>query len=735
MLKKFPYYRQPDQMTCGATCLRMVAKHYGKSISLPKLKQLTETTREGASLKGLAEAAEQIGFRTLGVKINFQKLEEEAPLPCIVHWRQQHFVVVYKIKKNKVYVADPAHGLLQYSVQEFINSWVSSNANELTYEGVALLLEPTPKLQQTQTDDTDTTKRGFSFLYQYLFRYKKFIVQLAVGLIAGSLLQLIFPFLTQSVVDVGIQNQDIHFIYLVLFAQLFLFIGRTSIELIRNWILLHLSTRINISLISDFFIKLMNLPIAFFDTKMTGDIMQRINDHKRIENLLTSSSLNVLFSMFNLIVFGVVLAWYNLQIFAVFVVGSVLFFAWTVLFLKKRKDLDYKRFAQMSSEQSKIIEMINGMQEIKLHNAERQKRWSWEYLQARLFKIEMKSLALNQTQNIGSNFINEIKNIFITILSAKLVIDGQITLGMMLSISYIIGQLNSPIIQIIAFIHSAQDAKIALERLSEIHNKEDEENNEEQKIYDLPENDDIILKNIHFRYIGSSEEVIKGLDLTIPANKITAIVGASGSGKTTLMKMLLKFYEPNQGEINLGHYHLKNIAQQTWRANSGVVMQEGYIFNDTISNNIAVGEDSIDKERLRKAVAIANIKEFIEQLPLAYNTKIGMEGVGMSTGQKQRLLISRAVYKNPKFIFFDEATSALDANNEKVIMENLNQFFKERTAVVIAHRLSTVKNADQIVVLDKGKIIEKGTHQELIDLKGNYYHLVKNQLELEKLNA
>ncbi|MCB9335469.1 MAG: peptidase domain-containing ABC transporter [Flavobacteriales bacterium] len=735
MLKKFPYYRQPDQMTCGATCLRMVAKHYGKSISLPKLKQLTETTREGASLKGLAEAAEQIGFRTLGVKINFQKLEEEAPLPCIVHWRQQHFVVVYKIKKNKVYVADPAHGLLQYSVQEFINSWVSSNANELTYEGVALLLEPTPKLQQTQTDDTDTTKRGFSFLYQYLFRYKKFIVQLAVGLIAGSLLQLIFPFLTQSVVDVGIQNQDIHFIYLVLFAQLFLFIGRTSIELIRNWILLHLSTRINISLISDFFIKLMNLPIAFFDTKMTGDIMQRINDHKRIENLLTSSSLNVLFSMFNLIVFGVVLAWYNLQIFAVFVVGSVLFFAWTVLFLKKRKDLDYKRFAQMSSEQSKIIEMINGMQEIKLHNAERQKRWSWEYLQARLFKIEMKSLALNQSQNIGSNFINEVKNIFITILSAKLVIDGQITLGMMLSISYIIGQLNSPIIQIIAFIHSAQDAKIALERLSEIHNKEDEENNEEQKIFDLPENDDIILKNIHFRYIGSSEEVIKGLDLTIPTNKITAIVGASGSGKTTLMKMLLKFYEPNQGEINLGHYHLKNISQQTWRANSGVVMQEGYIFNDTIANNIAVGEDSIDKERLRKAVAIANIKEFIEQLPLAYNTKIGMEGIGMSTGQKQRLLIARAVYKNPKFIFFDEATSALDANNEKVIMENLNQFFKERTAVVIAHRLSTVKNADQIVVLDKGKIIEKGTHQELIDLKGNYYHLVKNQLELEKLNA
>ena len=725
----FPFYKQPDQMDCGATCLRIIAKHYGRSISLAKLRKLAETTREGASLKTLANAAEKIGFRTLAGKMNFEKLLEKAPLPCLIHWGQYHFVVVYRIQKDKVFVSDPAHGLLEYTKQDFIKSWIGNNADDKTQEGIVLLFEPTPKLNQTELDDV-ADKQGFSFLFQYLFRYKKFLVQLIIGLLAGSLLQLIFPFLTQSVVDVGIQNQDINFIYLILAAQLFLFIGRTSIELIRGWILLHLSTRINISLISDFFIKLMNLPIAFFDSKMTGDIMQRINDHQRIENLLTTSSLNVLFSMFNLVIFGGVLAWYSMQIFTIFLIGSILYFVWVMLFLKKRKDLDYQQFTQMSGEQSKVMELINGMQEIKLFNAELQKRWSWEHIQARLFKVEVKNLALEQTQTIGSNFINEIKNILITIFSAKLVIDGEITLGMMLSISYIIGQLNSPIQQLIGFTHSAQDAKIALERLSEIHNKEDEENIEDEKIHDVPLNEDLNLKNVHFRYIGSLEEVIKGLVLTIPTNKITAIVGSSGSGKTTLMKMLLKFYEPNSGEINLGNNHLSNISHSAWREECGVVMQDGYIFNDTIANNIAIGQDVIDKERLKKAVEIANIKDYIDQLPLGYNTKIGMEGVGMSGGQKQRLFIARAVYKNPNFIFFDEATSSLDANNEKIIMENLNQFFKDRTAVVIAHRLSTVKNADQIVVLEKGKIIERGTHKELTALKGNYYNLVKNQLEL-----
>jgi ATP-binding cassette subfamily B protein len=553
-----------------------------------------------------------------------------------------------------------------------------------------------------------------------------------IGLIAASLLQLIFPFLTQSIVDVGIKNQDIHFIYLILFAQLALFVGRTAIEVIRSWILLHLSTRINISLVSDFFIKLMNLPIAFFDTRMTGDILQRINDHKRIERILTTSSLNVLFSMVNLVVFSFVLAYYNMTLFFIFLVGSFLYFLWIAIFLKKRRDLDYKRFSQVSQEQSKVIELVNGMQEIKLHNAEKQKRWGWEFLQARLFKVSIEGLALEQYQSVGSGFINELKNILITFLSAKLVIDGDITLGMMLAISYIVGQLNSPISQLINFIREVQDAKISLDRLSEIHNKEDEEPADIDFVKDVDEEADISVSNLSFRYTGSDQMVLKELDVTIPANKVTAIVGVSGSGKTTLMKLLLKFYEPNEGQIKLGNYNLENVSQKIWRSQSGVVMQEGYIFSDTIANNIAVGEDYVDKQKLAHAVDVANIKEYIETLPLSYNTKIGMEGVGLSTGQKQRLLIARSVYKNPNFLFFDEATSALDANNEKVIMEKLNTFFEDKTVVVIAHRLSTVRNADQIVVLEQGKIVEVGNHETLVKQKRNYYHLVKNQLELGK---
>lgn len=632
--------------------------------------------------------------------------------------------------KRTFYISDPAHGLLKYSQKEFLEHWIGKNAGENIEEGVALLLETTPKFYQTEFDKEE--RLGFKFLSKYIFKYKKFLWQLVLGLIAGSLLQLIFPFLTQSIVDVGIKNQNIHFIYLILLAQLFLFLGRTGVEIIRSWILLHLSTRINISLVSDFFIKLMNLPIAFFDVRMTGDILQRINDHRRIERILTTSSLNVLFSMINLVVFGIVLAYYSWQIFFIFLGGTILYFGWIVLFLKKRRDLDYKRFSQVSQEQSKVIELINGMQEIKLHNAEKQKRWGWEYVQARLFKVSVENLSLEQYQGVGSSFINELKNIFITVLSAILVINGEITLGMMLAISYIVGQLNSPIAQLINFIREVQDARISLDRLAEIHNKEDEEQQDDEKTHDIPKDAGIVVKNVSFRYIGSQDAVLKNLDLEIPANKITAIVGVSGSGKTTLMKLLLKFYEPEEGEIKIGNHDLKNIAQKTWRDKCGVVMQEGYIFNDTIAQNIAVGSDHIDKKKLAHAVDVANIKSFIETLPLSYNTKIGMEGVGLSTGQKQRLLIARAVYKNPEYLFFDEATSALDANNEKEIMEKLERFFVDKTVVVIAHRLSTVKNAHQIVVLDEGKIIEKGNHRELVKEKGAYYELVKNQLELGK---
>jgi len=728
-IKTFPFYKQPDIKDCGPTSLRIISKYYGKAIPLQQIRNLSETTREGSSLLGLSDAAENLGFRSLGVQVDFCTLLEEVPLPCIVHWNKHHFVVVYKIDKTgKIYISDPSYGLITYEKQEFIKFWIGENADENTKEGIALLLETTPAFFKNEFDEQES-KASFSFLSRYLFKYKSLVFQLAIGLLAGSLMSLILPFLTQSIVDVGIQNQDLNFIYLVLIAQVMLFLGKMGIEVIRSWILLHLSTRINISIISDFFIKLMKLPISFFDTRMTGDIMQRINDHHRIEQLLTNSSLNTLFSLVNLIIFSIVLLFYDYRLFLVYIIGAVLYVVWIIFFLKKRKELDYKRFSQVSQEQSKVIELINGMQEIKMHNAEKQKRWSWEFLQVKLFKLQIKSLSLEQWQSVGGNFINQIKDILVSFLSAKLVLEGNLTLGMMLSVQYIIGQLNSPLMQLIDFLKQTQDAKISLERLGEIHDKEDEENADEQYTHEIPQ-EDIEVQNLSFRYIGSDAFVFENLNLNIPYQKTTAIVGASGSGKTTLLKLLMKFYEPNEGEIKLGNTKLKNISPRTWRDHCGVVMQEGYVFNDTIAQNIAVGEDYIDKIKLRKAVKIANIKDFIEGLPLSYNTKIGNEGVGVSGGQRQRLFIARAVYKSPEYIFFDEATSALDANNEKVIMENLENFFKGKTAIVIAHRLSTVKHADKIVVLDKGKVVEEGNHSELVAKKGEYYRLVKNQLEL-----
>ena len=725
----FPFYKQPDFKDCGPTCLRIISKFYGKTISLQQIRHLSETTREGSSLLGLSDAAEELGFKSLGVQIDFKTLVEDVPLPCIVHWNKVHFVVVYKIDKTeKIYISDPSYGLITYTKDEFIKSWIGNNADEKTEEGIALLLETTPAFYKNEFDNEES-KASFSFLSKHLLKYKPLVLQLAIGLLAGSLLSLIVPFLTQSIVDVGIQNQDLNFIYLVLLAQVMLFLGKMGIDVIRSWILLHLSTRINISIISDFFIKLMKLPISFFDTRMTGDIMQRINDHHRIEQLLTNSSLNTLFSLVNLVIYSIILLFYDYRLFFIYLIGSGLYIAWITFFLNKRKELDYKKFSQISQEQSKVIELINGMQEIKMHNAEKQKRWGWEFLQVKLFKLRIKSLSLEQWQSVGGNFINQIKDILVSFLSAKLVLSGNLTLGMMLSVQYIIGQLNSPLMQLIDFIRQYQDASISLERLSEIHDKEDEESVSDAGNYEIPQKE-IEIKDVSFRYIGSDSFVFENLNLTIPYQKTTAIVGASGSGKTTLLKLLMKFYEPNTGEIKLGNTNLKNISPRIWREHCGVVMQEGYVFNDTIAENIAVGQDYIDKQKLRKAVEIANIKDFIEELPLSYNTKIGNEGIGISGGQRQRLFIARAVYKSPEYIFFDEATSALDANNEKIIMENLEQFFKGKTAIVIAHRLSTVKHADKIIVLDKGKVVEEGNHTELVAKKGEYYRLVKNQLEL-----
>lgn len=724
----FPIYIQADIMDCGPACLQMIAKYYGRYYSLSTLRECCFITREGVSLRGMSEAAEKIGLRTIGIRCEYEDLITDAPLPFIAHWNQEHFVVVYKIKNGKVWVADPGHGKLIYTAGQFKKCWISTTDGEKCL-GIVLLLDPSPDFYKAA--DEKNTKNGISYLFRYLSPYKKFVIQLVLGLLLGSLLQLIAPFLTQSIVDIGIKTSNLRFIHLILIAQLVLIAGRLSVDFIRSWILLHISTRINISLISDFLIKLMRLPIRFFDTKMIGDIIQRIEDHSRIENFLTSQMLSVLFSMFNLIIFGIILLLYNIPIFLIFLAGSSLYFIWVYLFMKKRRDIDYKRFAQMAVEQSNLIQLITGMQEIKLNNCERQKRWEWERIQARLFKVNVQSLSLSQYQQMGALFFNETKNILITIMAATAVIKGEMTLGMMLAVQYIVGQLNSPVEQMLTFIRGAQDAKISLDRLGEVHELKDEEPEEEQRLKELPSLHGIKLNNLSFQYDGPyALKVLHGINLEIPAGKVTAIVGASGSGKTTLVKLMLGFYPPIEGQILIGDTSLDNFNQSWWRSRCGVVMQDGFIFSDTIARNISVSDEIIDKERLLYAVKIANIQEYIEDLPLKYNTKIGQDGVGLSQGQKQRLLIARAVYKNPDFIFLDEATNALDASNERIIMENLDYFFKGRTVIVVAHRLSTVKNADQIIVLAKGQIVEKGTHNELTALKGIYYKLVKNQLEL-----
>ena len=723
-------------MDCGPACLTMIAAHYGRHYTLDHLREQCFIGREGVSLLGISKAAEQIGFRTVGGRLTFDKLAEKALLPCVVHWNQEHFVVVYAIRKKKreytVSVADPGKGLVTYSREAFCRHWISTCTGG-EEKGIALLLEPTQLFYEQEGDRLPSENR-IRFLWKYLIKYKRFFGQLILGLFIGSLLQLIFPFLTQAIVDTGIQGKDIGFIWLVLIAQMVLLFSRTAIDFIRRKILLHISTRINVSLISDFFIKLMKLPMKFFDTKLTGDLLQRIEDHRRIENFLTNQTISIVFSVFTFIIFSIVLFVYHLPIFAVFITGSILYGLWIRIFLKKRRLLDYKMFEQQGMNRNVVYQLITGMQEIKLQGCEQRKRWEWEDVQADLFDVNMQSLNLRQNQEAGGIFINELKNILVTVLAATAVINGSLTLGMMLSIQYIIGQLNSPVEQLMSFIYQWQDVSISLDRMNEIHTQQNDEGMG-RSIAALPcdVETDIHIRNVCFRYDGARPDyVLEGIDLHIPQGKVTAIVGASGSGKTTLIKLLLGYYMPNEGELLVGGENLSQFNPAWWRTQCGAVMQEGYLFSDTIARNIAVSDDEIDTDRLRHAAQTAHIAEYIEGLPLGYNTKIGQDGQGVSQGQRQRILIARVVYKNPPFVFLDEATNALDANNERAIVENLSEFYKGKTVVVVAHRLSTVKHADRIVVLEGGRIAETGTHAELTTRKGRYYELVRNQLELGK---
>lgn len=792
MAASFTHYRQLDQMDCGPTCLRMIAKHFGKHYSTRTLAEKTNIGRDGVSMLGIAEAAEALGFKAVGVKLTLSKLVEQAPLPCILHWSQDHFLVLIAAepssrldrtflsgiwggrkpgvdidktsyetsfpakardegkrqstvaKKYVFQVADPASGILSYSGEEFERKWLGSQSTG-TDEGIALLLEPTPRFYAEEGEQASKLRLGQ--LAGYLWQYKKLIFQLMLGVIVGSSLSLVFPFLTQAVIDVGIGTSNISFLYLILIAQMVLMVSASLVDFMRSWILLHISTRLNLTILSEFLAKLMKLPVPFFDAKHFGDIMQRIGDHNRIETFLTGHTLSTLFSLVNLIVFGFILAWYNLSIFLIAIGASGLYACWITLFLKKRRSLDNRKFELSARSQSQVVQLIHGMQDIRLAGAETLKRWEWERTQASMFKWNVKSLSLSQIQQAGTLFINNGKNIFITFIAAKAVIDGHLSLGSMMSILYILGQFNAPMEQMINLLQTWQDAQISLERLNEVQEMDDEEPAQGHLKKEWDKTSDIELRNISFTYPGAGNQaVLKNINLHILRGKTTAIVGTSGSGKTTLLKLLLRFYEPRYGDIFLStksaettaeasEVNLMSISHSAWRRQCGVVMQEGYVFSDTIARNIAIHDEVIDQQKLFRAARVANIHSFIASLPMGYHTRIGTEGNGISQGQKQRILIARAVYKDPDLLLFDEATNALDAHNEAAILHNLTGFLKNRTVVVVAHRLSTVKNADQIVVLEKGEIVEQGRHHELIALRGKYFELVSNQLELSESSS
>ena len=723
------FIKQHDSMQCGVACLQMICEYYHKKYSTNYLSSLCNTTTEGVSMLSIRDTAFALGLESNCGKVNIKGIKKISS-PCILHWNQNHFVVLYKVKKNRFYIADPAKGLVKYNLEEFKKHWVSTQSGG-EEKGIAMFLEPTPAFYEKKMDEEPKEERSFKFLFGYIKQYRKYFGQIVLGLLVGSLLQLILPFLTQSIVDVGIKNQNIGFIWLILLGQLMLTISRTAIDFIRRWLLLHISLRINISLVSDFFIKLLKLPMSFFDTKLMGDLMQRMGDHNRVNSFLTQQTLSIVFSLFTFVVFSIVLLSYNWLIFAIFMLGSLLYGGWLALFLRRRKVLDYELFEQQAINNNKTYEFITSMQEIKLQDCEQRRRWEWEDVQADLFNVQMKSLKLQQTQEAGSIFINELKNIVITVVAATAVIHGQLTLGMMLAVQYIIGQLNSPVEQLMSFFYSVQDVRISLERINEIHRMDDENGKQGLETSVKEEDSGIDIENVNFKYDPHAlKTIIDNVSLTIPKGKVTAIVGASGSGKTTLIKLMLGYYPVLGGQITIGGTDVNTLNKKWWRRQCGVVMQDGVIFSETIARNIAVDDKEIDKQRLQTAAEIACIHNYVMELPLKYNTKIGRDGVGLSQGQKQRILIARAVYKNPDYIFLDEATNSLDANNERMIVEHLDEFYKGKTVVIVAHRLSTVKNADQIVVLDKGKVVETGNHETLTAKRGAYYNLVKNQLEL-----
>ena len=723
MPRGIKFIRQKDSMDCGVTALAMATQWFGREYPREVLEASCRPTTQGVNLRAIAETADSIGLKSRAMRMGIDDLAA-LTTPCILHWDQTHFVLLYGYRRGKFRIADPAKGLVKYTPGELAAHWISTSSRGVD-RGIGLVLERTPSFGQGAVGGRGE-KRSLRFLYRYLRQYRRYFAQIMLGLLLGSLLQLAMPFLTQWIVDFGINRRDIGFVWLVLLGELMIVAGRTATDFVRRWLLLHISMRVNISLVSDFFIKLLRLPMAFFDTKLLGDLLQRIGDHGRVQSFLTGQVLGIVFSLINFAVFGIVLFIYDGLIFGVFLAGSVVYGAWLGAFLRRRKVLDYDLFEKQAAAQNRTYQFITAMQEIKLQDCRQRRRWEWEDSQADLFGVEMRSLKLQQTQEAGSIFINEVKNILITVLSATAVIDGTMTLGVMLAVQYIIGQLNSPVSQLLGLVYSLQDVKISLERINEIHGGPDEDDGQAAHCRAYAGERGIAIRGLDFRYDPHAlAKTLDGVTLDIPA-----IVGASGSGKTTLVKLMLGYYPVEPGAITVGGRSLRDYDLGWWRRQCGVVMQEGVVFSESIARNIAVGDGDIDTGRLERAARIANIHDYVMGLPLKYNTLVGRDGVGLSQGQKQRILIARAVYKDPDFIFLDEATNSLDAENERQIVENLARFYRGRTVVVVAHRLSTVRDADQIIVLDKGTVVETGDHDSLTRRRGAYYNLVKNQLEL-----
>ncbi|MBZ4190586.1 peptidase domain-containing ABC transporter [Niabella beijingensis] len=729
MINRFPCDRQLDMMDCGPACLKMIAKYYGKYYSLQYLRDKCGISKEGVSFLGLSHAAEGLGLRSLSLKCTIDELIIKVPLPVIVHWDNSHFIVVYKTnpRTTGIYVADPAKGYIRYSKEEFSKKWIKKAEKD---KGVLMAMEPQADFYQRRGDERSERKKTFENFLGYFRPYKKSFINLFVVMLVVTALQGLLPFISKAVIDVGIQTHDIDFINIVLIANIAIYVSILLSNMARDWILLHVTARVNIALISDYLIKLMLLPITFFENKMTGDILQRAQDHERIRSFIMNNSINMIFSTLTFIAFGIILLFYNTTIFYIFLAGSVLYVVWVMGFMRLRKKLDWEYFELVSKNQSYWVETISGIQDIKINNYEKPKRWKWEDIQARLYKVNVRSLNINNLQNTGAQFIDNTKNLAITFFCATAVIKGNMTFGVMISTQFMIGMLNGPVVQFIQFLLSYQFAKISFLRLNEIHQLKDEHEEVGTNPINLPENKSLSISNVSFQYTPQSPVVLKNVRLHIPEGKVTAIVGDSGSGKSTLLKLILRLYKPSFGEILIGNMNVNNVSLKQWRDKCGAVMQDGKIFNDTILNNIVLDDEKVDYVKLKKALDTANIAAEIEKLPLGYQTKMGEQGRGLSGGQKQRILIARALYKDPDYLFFDEATNSLDTLNEQKIVAALDNVFKDKTVVVVAHRLSTIRKADQIIVMQDGLIVEMGNHESLMQRKGRYFQLVQSQLDL-----